>query len=119
MNATEAAHKSLEGKTIVRTRYTDRCETETVGWGQRGLVLELSDEASNHIIQKGTNLDFGARPLRRSIERMLEDPLSEELIRGELRGGDIEIYLDGGVLAYRVSGEPDTGRQLPVSVEGL
>ena len=42
---------------------------------------------------------YGARPLRRAIQRYIEDPLSEELIRGQLRGGEIEVYLDDGALA--------------------
>ena len=56
---------------------------------------------------------YGARPLRRAIQRYVEDPLSEELIRGHLRGGEIEVYLDGGSLAYRssrgASGRPPPG----------
>ena len=55
---------------------------------------------------------YGARPLRRAIQRYIEDPLSEELIRGDLTGGDIEVYLDGGVLAYRPAGLPSEGRRL-------
>jgi len=42
----------------------------------------------------------------------VEDPLSEELIRGHLRGGEIEVYLDGGSLAYRAAGEVTAGRRL-------
>ena len=48
---------------------------------------------------------YGARPLRRAIQRHVEDPLAEELIRGRLRDGEIEVYLEGGVLAYRLTGE--------------
>ena len=44
---------------------------------------------------------YGARPLRRAIQRYIEDPLSEELIRGHLQGGEIEVYMDAGALAYR------------------
>jgi ATP-dependent Clp protease ATP-binding subunit ClpC len=55
---------------------------------------------------------YGARPLRRAIQRYVEDPLSEELIRGNLRDGDIEVYLDGGQLAYRPAGELTGGRKL-------
>jgi ATP-dependent Clp protease ATP-binding subunit ClpC len=55
---------------------------------------------------------YGARPLRRAIQRYVEDPLSEELIRGNLRDGDIEVYLDGGQLAYRPAGELTAGRRL-------
>ena len=55
---------------------------------------------------------YGARPLRRAIQRYVEDPLSEELIRGHLRDGDIEVYLEGGSLAYRAVGHPYAGRTL-------
>ena len=55
---------------------------------------------------------YGARPLRRAIQRYVEDPLSEELIRGYLRAGDIEVYLEGGSLAYRAVGHPYAGRTL-------
>jgi ATP-dependent Clp protease ATP-binding subunit ClpC len=55
---------------------------------------------------------YGARPLRRAIQRYVEDPLSEELIRGNLRGGDIEVYLEAGQLAYRPAGQLAAGRTL-------
>ncbi len=53
---------------------------------ERGLKLSLTDEAKKFIIKKGSNLDFGARPLRRAIENFVEDPLSEELLKGEFEG---------------------------------
>ncbi len=56
--------------------------------GERGLKLRLSDGAKELIIKKGSNTDFGARPLRRSIENYVEDPLSEELLKGEFQGKD-------------------------------
>jgi ATP-dependent Clp protease ATP-binding subunit ClpC len=59
---------------------------------------------------------YGARPLRRAIQRYIEDPLSEELIRGQLRTGVIEIYMDHGTLAYREAGQDETGRRLVVTV---
>ena len=55
---------------------------------------------------------YGARPLRRAIQRYIEDPLSEELIRGHLKGGDIQVYLEGGTLAYRPVGAAENGRRL-------
>jgi len=54
--------------------------------GERGLKLKLTDEAKKFLIRKGSNTDFGARPLRRSIENYVEDPLSEELLKGEFQG---------------------------------
>ena len=55
---------------------------------ERNLKLLLSDEAKTLLIKKGSNLDFGARPLRRAIENFVEDPLSEELLKGEFHGMD-------------------------------
>jgi len=55
---------------------------------ERNMTLALTDEAKKLLIKKGSNLDFGARPLRRAIENFIEDPLSEELLKGEFRGCD-------------------------------
>ena len=79
----------------------------------RHLSLELTQEAVSWIIdQTCKDRSYGARPLRRAIQRYVEDPLSEELIRGRLKEGNVEVYLNQGSLAYRtVDGEFD-GRQL-------
>ena len=55
---------------------------------------------------------YGARPLRRAIQRHIEDPLSEELISGRLESGEVEVYLDAGVLAYRAADRQVEGRCL-------
>jgi ATP-dependent Clp protease ATP-binding subunit ClpC len=55
---------------------------------ERGFRLELTDEAKEFIIKKGSNLDYGARPLRRALEQRVEDPLAEELLRGTFEGKD-------------------------------
>jgi len=52
----------------------------------KNLALEMTDQAKELLIQKGSSLDFGARPLRRAIENLLEDPLAEKLLRGEFNG---------------------------------
>ncbi|MDZ4779661.1 MAG: ATP-dependent Clp protease ATP-binding subunit [Planctomycetia bacterium] len=56
---------------------------------ERGLKLVLTDQAREFIVKKGSDLDFGARPLRRAIENFIEDPLSEELLKGEFKGKDM------------------------------
>ncbi|ADB16558.1 ATPase AAA-2 domain protein [Pirellula staleyi DSM 6068] len=56
---------------------------------ERGLQLELTDTAKEFIIKKGSNTDFGARPLRRAVENYIEDPLAEELLKGEFQGKDL------------------------------
>ncbi len=53
---------------------------------ERGFHLELTGEAKEYLIKKGTNLDYGARPLRRALENFVEDPLSEELLQGNFQG---------------------------------
>ena len=55
----------------------------------RGLEIELSGDAKEFLIKKGSNTDYGARPLRRAIESFIEDPLAEELLQGEFNGKDL------------------------------
>jgi ATP-dependent Clp protease ATP-binding subunit ClpC len=79
----------------------------------RKIRLSLASEVVDWIIEQTCkDRSYGARPLRRAIQRYIEDPLSEELIRGHLKGGDIEVYLDAGSLAYRPAGQPQEGRRL-------
>jgi ATP-dependent Clp protease ATP-binding subunit ClpC len=54
----------------------------------KGLVLDVTKEAKDFLIEQGTNEKFGARPLRRAIEQHLEDPLSEAMLRGQFHGKD-------------------------------
>jgi len=54
--------------------------------GERGLTLELTDEAKAFIVKQGGDLDYGARPLRRAVENCIEDPLAEELLKGIFEG---------------------------------
>jgi ATP-dependent Clp protease ATP-binding subunit ClpC len=65
----------------------------------RGLELILTEDAKEFVIAKGFNPDYGARPLRRSIENFIEDPLSEEILRGTFKGKD--------KITVRVEGEGD------------
>ena len=79
----------------------------------RRLRIRLREEVADWIIDVTCkDRSYGARPLRRAIQRYIEDPLSEELIRGHLRGGEIEVFLDGDILRYRPAGSTDTGRPL-------
>jgi ATP-dependent Clp protease ATP-binding subunit ClpC len=53
---------------------------------EKNLTMVLTDDAKEVVIAKGTSLEFGARPLRRAIEHLLEDPLAEDLLRGSFEG---------------------------------
>ena len=52
---------------------------------KKGVRISLTVEALGYLIDQGFNPDFGARPLKRAIERLVEDPLSEGLLRGEFK----------------------------------
>jgi ATP-dependent Clp protease ATP-binding subunit ClpC len=56
---------------------------------EHGLRLELTEHAKEFLIDKGYNPEFGARPLRRAIEHYIEDPLSENMLRGEFKGKNL------------------------------
>ncbi|MDO4576095.1 MAG: ATP-dependent Clp protease ATP-binding subunit [Planctomycetia bacterium] len=60
---------------------------------EHGYELTLSDEARELLIRRGSDVDFGARPLRRAIESNIENPLAEDLLRGKFRGKD-GIHID-------------------------
>jgi ATP-dependent Clp protease ATP-binding subunit ClpC len=61
---------------------------------EKGFKLVMSTDAKELLIEKGTSLEYGARPLRRAVENYLEDPLSEGLIRGTFVGNDtIEVLV--------------------------
>ncbi len=55
----------------------------------KSLALELTEPAKELIIEKGSSLEFGARPLRRAIENLLEDPLAEKLLHGDFEGKNL------------------------------
>jgi len=79
----------------------------------RRLWVTVRPEVLDHLIDATCrDRSYGARPLRRAIQRYIEDPLSEELIRGALQGGEIEVFLDGAALRYRAAGSADAGRAL-------
>jgi ATP-dependent Clp protease ATP-binding subunit ClpC len=83
----------------------------------RDLRVTVAPEVVDWIITATcSDRSYGARPLRRAIQRYIEDPLSEELIRGRLATGVIEIYLDHGNLTWRATGKDESGRPLAVTV---
>jgi len=54
----------------------------------KNLRLELDEKARDFLVEKGYDPQYGARPMRRSVERFLEDPLAEEILRGHLHEGE-------------------------------
>ena len=78
---------------------------------KRGLLLKLDDKAIDFLIKNGFNQDYGARPLRRAIERHIEDPLAEEVLRlGEGAKVEIDVTVDG---------DPDEAERLSFSTTAV
>ncbi len=64
--------------------------------------ISLAEDARDMLAKEGFDPALGARPLRRAIQRLVEDPLSEQILAGNWQAGDvIEVYIDGGVPAFR------------------
>ncbi|MFH1862597.1 MAG: AAA family ATPase, partial [bacterium] len=74
------------------------------------LKIELSAGARDLICEQGYSLQTGARPLRRAVERLVEDPLAEEILRGSLISGQtIHITRKGKSLSF--AGQKETSEQ--------
>ena len=65
------------------------------------IYLSLNEDAKRYIAEKGTDLKYGARPLRRAIQKLVEDELAEMILRGEaLSGQTIYGYMEDGKLKF-------------------
>jgi len=91
---------------------TRRLEGQLQG---QGLGLELTAEAKVYIAEKGYDPTLGARPLRRALQRMVEDPLSERILSKEFRAGEI-IVVD---VADDPDGRPGDRKIVFRAVEGF
>jgi ATP-dependent Clp protease ATP-binding subunit ClpC len=69
---------------------------------QRDVQLQFTEAAKTLLAEKGYNPEYGARPLRRAIQRLVEDPLSEEMLKGTFEDGDvIEADAEGDKIVFR------------------
>ena len=70
------------------------------------LDLSVREEAGHYLAEHGFDQVFGARPLRRAIQRLVEDPISEAILAGEYQAGDtVEVYVEGEELKTRKQGQ--------------
>ncbi|MDP2175843.1 MAG: ATP-dependent Clp protease ATP-binding subunit [Bacteroidota bacterium] len=85
-----------------------------------GYKIELSEEAKDFIADQGFDSKFGARPLYRAIQKYLEDPLAEEILKGEVvEGSTIQIELDKENNLLKVAKDiPPTTPKKPRKVKG-
>lgn len=83
-----------------------------------GYTVQLTEPAKKHIAEKGFDSNFGARPLKRAIQKFLEDPIAEEILKGELSEGSIlKVDYDKGKDEIVVKGMKGKS-QKPVAEEG-
>src|SRR6202008_1391687 len=65
--------------------------------------IELETSAKEFLIEKGYDPQYGARPMRRAVEKYLEDPFAEELLRGNVKPGDhVEVIAAEDKLSFHV-----------------
>ena len=73
---------------------------------ERGLAIELTDAAKEAIGEAGWDPTYGARPLKRAIQRLLENPLALRLLEGDFAAGDtIEVDAQNGDLVFEKAGQ--------------
>ena len=77
---------------------------------RKGVSVVLDEKAREFLIQKGFDPQYGARPMRRAVERYLEDPLAEEILRGS--------FVEGGALMVSADAEKLLFSPRPASTEG-
>ncbi len=67
----------------------------------KDIHLSLDEKAKELLIEKGYDPQYGARPMRRAVERYLEDPMAEEILRGNVKAGDIaEVSVANGKMTF-------------------
>ncbi len=84
---------------------------------ERGIVLELTDAAKETLAEAGWDPAYGARPLKRAIQRMLENPLALRLLEGDIREGDtVRVDAADGELVFERVAEPRWPSQFPADL---
>jgi ATP-dependent Clp protease ATP-binding subunit ClpC len=69
------------------------------------LTLKLTDPGTDFLVKHGYDEQYGARPLKRAIQKFIEDPLSEKILMGDFARGDeieVDVSPDGERLDFRV-----------------
>jgi ATP-dependent Clp protease ATP-binding subunit ClpB len=82
---------------------------------ERGITLEVTDAALTHLAREGYDPVYGARPLRRAIQRELENPLAKRILGGEFTAGDI-VRVDAGEGELTFNGEPSRNEAPPGAI---
>ena len=77
--------------------------------------IRLTDEAARYVLEKNGDRAYGARPLRRALQKYIEDPLSDAIIQGTLpRPAELEVFLGDTGIFCRVVGSEQAEEAVPV-----
>ncbi|MGQ9615316.1 MAG: ATP-dependent Clp protease ATP-binding subunit [Spirochaetota bacterium] len=80
---------------------------------ERGIGLEITEAARNHLIDKGYDRKYGARPLRRTIQREIEDPLANEILKGVFKDGSrVVVDCQDGRIVFHEGNKRKKKREL-------
>ncbi|HEV2378878.1 MAG TPA: ATP-dependent chaperone ClpB [Terriglobia bacterium] len=79
---------------------------------ERKVELDLTDKARELLFREGYDPQFGARPLKRAIQRLIQDPLAMKLLEGDVRPGD-KVLLDGDLRKGEMKFERETAKAAP------
>ncbi len=81
---------------------------------EKKLALEISPAAKNKLVEQGTDFKYGARPLKRAIQRLIEDPLAEQLLGRKFKAGDtIYVKKTGEGLDFAVKAKKPAAKATP------
>ncbi|MEI6873477.1 MAG: AAA family ATPase, partial [Verrucomicrobiota bacterium] len=81
------------------------------------IAIDLDETAKSLLAEKGYDPDYGARPMRRAVERYLEDPMAEELLRGNIKAGDtVKVAAVDGKMTFNV---PDKAPDAETPAESI
>ena len=73
-----------------------------IAMSNHDLTLDVTQEAKEYLLEKGTDLKYGARPLRRAIQKYIEDEIAERILTGEFSNGkEIEVSLVDDKLVFK------------------
>jgi len=88
--------------------------------GERQITLELSSAASALLLEEGYDPAYGARPLRRTIQRLIQDPLALQILEGKVLPGDhIRLDRDGNKAAMRFERVASKAAKQPAAAAGI
>jgi len=80
---------------------------------EKGIALMLTESAEQALVEKGYDPTYGARQLRRTIQKHIEDPLAEAIVRGQIsESARIEVDIDGGNFVFREARPVDAPLEL-------